>query len=488
MSPLSHFAAGNTTFDSELVRFSPDLEPLVRPIEDTPLDRCVPMFVKQREARLPYECFLSALFLGALRWGVIHQICQVQSCYQISSAALTEERLLPLFWALHRLKKEYEAPGARRGPKALQGPLPKPNSAASILHDALLHSDADLAERAAVVLAGAMGARHAISRLWEFAGRSIHFLGHDAIVLANGSRTLDTIGWQHAEVALRYATRELALNHADRAYAPNLARVDRTLPRLPSHWTALEGSRLATLEIYALLRQGDAEAACDLICSQLLTGKVSAGAVWDAIHLSTADDIFRYTRGGTELGGGKIHAVTATSALRFSFTSVDSPPTRLLTLLQAASWVADLFVLDSKKAGLLRDMNLLELKADDHRPQNTMVDVFTLLPYKAKEYHQKRLDERTASDQACKMTFTLLSDPANGKLFLKTAHSLLCVKASLDPHDVKYPAALFEDATLVSREWRPYLLASSVHALHGTKSDDAPALVQAREALKSSPK
>lgn len=44
------------------------------------------------------------------------------------------------------------------------------------------------------------------------------------------------------------------------------------------------------------------------------------------------------------------------------------------------------------------------------------------------------------------------------------ARSYLCIKASLDPHDIKYPAAAFEDASLASAEWRPYLLAASVHA------------------------
>ena len=371
------------------------------------------------------------------------------------------------------------------GPRTLQGALPKPERAASVLHDAILHSDADLAERAAVVLARTVGARQAMGRLWEFAGHSTQSLGHDAILLANGWRTLDTTGWQHAEVALRYATRELGLNRVDRTYAGNLARVERILARLPADWAAGDGSRNATLEVYALLRQGNAEAACDLICSQLLTGKVKAGAIWDAIHLSAADYIFRYSRGGTELGGGKIHAITASSALRFGFGLVDVPPTRLLNLLQAASWVADYFVLGSQRDGLLREMNLVELVAGGHGPQNTMADVFLHLPYKAKEYHQKHADERVASDEACRMAFTLLGDPANQRAFLRTARSLLCAKASLDPHDFKYPAAAFEDASLVSREWRPHLLASTVHALHGTRSDDSPVLVQAREALKS---
>jgi hypothetical protein len=221
-----------------------------------------------------------------------------------------------------------------------------------------------------------------------------------------------------------------------------------------------------------------------LICSQLLTGKVKAGTAWDAIHLSAADYIFRYSRGGSELGGGKIHAITASSALRFGFGRVDAPATRLLNLLQAASWVADFFILGSKRDGLLRDMSLVELVAGDQAPRGTMADVFVHLPFKAREYYQKHTDERVASDEACRMAFTLLGDPANQREFLRIARSLLCVKASLDPHDFKYPAAAIEDAFLASREWRPYLLASTVHALHGTKSDDSPVLVQAREALK----
>ena len=240
---------------------------------------------------------------GHCAWGDPHQVCQVHACHQISNAARIEERLLPLFWALYRLRKELDVPGTPQGPKTLQGALPKPERAASVLRDAISHADADLAERAAVVLARTVGARQAMGLLWEFAGHSIHSLGHDAIVLANGWRTLDTMGWQHAEIVLRYATRELGLNRVDRTYMPNLARVEQTLPRLPADWTARDGNRNATLEVYALLRQGNAEAACDLICSQLLTGKVKAGAVWDAIHLSAADYIFRYSRGGTEIGG-----------------------------------------------------------------------------------------------------------------------------------------------------------------------------------------
>jgi hypothetical protein len=68
-------------------------------------------------------------------------------------------------------------------------------------------------------------------------------------------------------------------------------------------------------------------------------------------------------------------------------------------------------------------------------------------------------------------------------VFMRTARGFLCRKAGLDPHDVKFPAAMFEDARRVSPEWRPYLLACSVHALHGEKSADSTTLTKVRQAL-----
>jgi hypothetical protein len=81
------------------------------------------------------------------------------------------------------------------------------------------------------------------------------------------------------------------------------------------------------------------------------------------------------------------------------------------------------------------------------------------------------------------MSFALLQTSANQVAYMRGARSLLCVKATRGPHDLKYPVAAFENTNLANAEWRPYLLASSVHALHGTASADSTALVQARKAL-----
>ena len=49
----------------ERVRFGPDLEPIVRLIEETPREQCVRVFVAELRRGLPYRRFLAAsLFAG----------------------------------------------------------------------------------------------------------------------------------------------------------------------------------------------------------------------------------------------------------------------------------------------------------------------------------------------------------------------------------------------------------------------------------------
>ena len=324
-----------------------------------------------------------------------------------------------------------------------------------------------------------------MSLVWEHGIRRVHgSFGHHPIVVANTWRTLEAMGWQHAEPVLRYTARYFPQDKADRTYAPNQERVRKTLPMLPADWAANVPSRGATLDLFNPLRQGNTDATCDLICTQLSSGQVKAGAVWDAIHLVAADLLFRYKTGGGAIGGGLVHAVTSTNALRFGFDCGGEDRVRLLLLLQAVGVLGDLFVLENEKDGQLRDMNLLDLKHDDGNAKASIADVFAMLPKKALVPFEGPAGGRTASDQACRTSFALLQAPENQAAFKRTARSLLCVKATEDPHDLKYPVAAFEDTTLASPEWRPYLLASSVHALHGLASADSPALVQARKAIK----
>jgi hypothetical protein len=484
LADLSHAAAGDTSIRPGDVSFGPETDRLLRLIRTSSREECVPAFAREVKNGLSYRQFLTVLFLAALENGDPHQVAQVYGAHRISSEARIEERLLPLFWMLNRIKVEYEAK-ASSVLQPFKGELPKAGAPAELFHTALVKSDNDEAVRAALALARDHGPRHVLHRLWEFAGRNVGGnLGHPAIALANGTRTLDAIGWQHSDIVLRYVVGYIAGYKGDNTYAPNLDRVKRTLARLPSDWASSSPNNCATLELYQLLRNGDASAAGELICTQLLSNKVKAGAVWDAISLAAADSLFRYKTGGEIIGGAQVHAITTTNALRYGFNLVDNPQARLINLLQAAGVTADFYVGFFHRKGSLRNIDLLALKEMAGPSAGTLPEVFELLPFKGRGYNEKHPDERAASDRACRIAFNLLKDPRQHAPFMQTARSFLCVKASLDPHDIKFPAAIFEDAFTVSPAWRPYLLASSVHALHGSKSADTAVLVKVREALK----
>jgi hypothetical protein len=66
---------------------------------------------------------------------------------------------------------------------------------------------------------------------------------------------------------------------------------------------------------------------------------------------------------------------------------------------------------------------------------------------------------------------------------VQTAHGWLCRKASNDHHEYKFLAAILEDVGWVSPQWRPHLLAASVHYFHGDRSPDNSVIQQVREAL-----
>ena len=91
---------------------------------------------------------------------------------------------------------------------------------------------------------------------------------------------------------------------------------------------------------------------------------------------------------------------------------------------------------------------------------------------------------RDDADEACRKGFRLAHDrPEATSLYIQAAQSWMCQKASADPHEYKFLAAILEETQSASPEWQPYLLAASVHFLHGKRSPDYPAVQQAREAL-----
>src|SRR5262245_32844196 len=64
---LAAVSADEVQAAPELVRFNPQIEPVVQLIEQTPRDRCVAAMIEQLRQGLPYRQFLAALYLAAIR-------------------------------------------------------------------------------------------------------------------------------------------------------------------------------------------------------------------------------------------------------------------------------------------------------------------------------------------------------------------------------------------------------------------------------------
>lgn len=474
------------------VRFGPDIEPIVRLIEETPRERCVPVFIEQLRRGLPYRRFLAAAFFACVRkQHCHHEVYKIHSVHQVSLEVRPEERLLPLFWAVNGFKQRQEdfpAPPLAQ----LKEPFPAAEKAAAEFIEAMQRSDLDRAEPALVALARNQGARQTMEQLWLYGCRNGQSGGHGAISVANCFRALETIGWQQAEPVLRFVLQDLyflGYVKPDGYWLPNTDRVDRHLDKLPPAWAGDRASPAATRELFALLREGKADAACELAAKQLLAG-TSAQAIWDAVHLATAELMVRHSS-GWGLASRPLHSNTSTNALHYAFRTCTSPRTRLLLLLQAVAWAADKTGGDLAGRGL-RGIRITEL-AEASVPassEDAVAEIFALLPSRTYRWDPQArkavltYGQRADADEACRKVLALARErPEAVPLFVQTAHSWLCRKASNDHHEYKFLAAILEDVCRVSPHWQPHLLAASVHYFHGKQTPDNLVMQQAREAL-----
>ncbi len=90
----------------DAVRFRPEIEPVVRWIEETPRDRVFEVALAELKKGLSYRDLLSGLFLAGIRnikprpvGFKFHAVMVINSAHLLGQASAVDERLLPLFWA-----------------------------------------------------------------------------------------------------------------------------------------------------------------------------------------------------------------------------------------------------------------------------------------------------------------------------------------------------------------------------------------------------
>src|SRR5262245_54203145 len=162
----------------DTVRFGPEIEPIVRLIEDTPGNDCVRVLIEQLQKGLPYRRLLAGVFFaGIRRLNSYHDVYKIHSVHQVSTQLRPEERLLPLFWAVDGFKtRQQDWPS---GPLTeLSGPLPNSTEAAAELAGALETADLEAVEKALIVLARNRGIPAAREQLWLYGCRNGGAGGH----------------------------------------------------------------------------------------------------------------------------------------------------------------------------------------------------------------------------------------------------------------------------------------------------------------------
>ena len=480
---LSPLTAAEASVTPDIVRLNPAIEPVVRLIENTPREKCFQMMTEQLRRGLPYRQFLAALFLAGIRnvnpqppGFKFHCVFVIHSAHQLSLDAPVEDRLLPLFWALDNLKVS-QARDVKEGDfrlKPVKGRLPSPERAWDEFHSAMQDWDEERADRAIVALVRSRGAHEIIEQMWRYGARDYRNIGHKAIFVANTWRTLQTIGWQHAEPSLRslvlglldFGKKERVNEYAyqDQSYLPNLQRARRAEKQLPGNWTARQGNASVTKDLLQIVRTGNIKDTCNRAIEQLTKGKAQAQAVWDAVHLAAGELMMR------QPGIYGIHTVTSVNGLRYAFETSANPETRLLMLLQGLGWMCQFRNFMGSRPKGLKDVQITKLAAEEtsQRPEEATAEILALVA----------TDPAGAAAKAIQFA---KRNPEPG-VFARAANRLIFRKGT-DAHDYKYAAAIFEDYGLVSKTWRPQMLATSVYHLRGSTLPDSPIMKRAEDAV-----
>jgi len=480
-SLVPSFASANAP--GKLVRLSPEIEPLVRLIERTPRNQCVEVLAEQVRRGLPYRQFLAALFMAGIRnvnpqppGFKFHCVFVIHAAHQVSLDIPNGQRLLPLFWALDNFKASQQK-DVQQGDfklRPVQGKLPSSTTAWREFQQAMADWDEEKADRAIVALARNEGAQAIAERMWFYGARDYRNIGHKAIFTANTWQTLQTIGWHHAEPALRslvlglldFGKKERVNDYAfeDQSYLANVERVDRLHGKLPANWASAKSDKGATRELLQSIRTGKVSESCELAIQQAVgKSKSSSQAVWDAVHLAASELMLQ------QPGIYGIHTVTSAHGLRYAFDTASSPATRLVMMLQGVGWMCQFRNFMARKPKGLNKSRITSIK-QDQVAKNAV---------KAAEEVFSSVGTAAASTKALAWARQF----PNSTDFARRAKLLVAQKAT-DAHHYKYATSILADAEKVSPEYRPNLYAASVYYLRGSKDQESTAVRRARVALK----
>jgi hypothetical protein len=329
--------------------------------------------------------------------------------------------------------------------------------------------DEEGADRAIVAFVRSAGAGEVLETLWRYGARDFRDIGHKAIYTANSWRTLQTIGWRHAEPVMRslaFAMLEHSGDNpakrddpADRPWRENLKRASR----IRADWQQGQVSSKATTDLLATLRSAAPGDACEQVVN-LLNQKVDPASIWDGLFLTAGELIMR------QPGIVGVHCVTSVNALHYGFQACSNDETRRLLMLQGAAFLA-MFRSGMEGRGRLADLRIDTLEK---------VDLKSTGPEAIEEIFSDVSKDRVT---AARKTLALLEAKNAEPQALMTAGRRLIFNKGRDSHDYKFSSAALEDFYHATPAWRDRYLATSMFNLHGSQDPDNGLIKRTRAAL-----
>jgi hypothetical protein len=484
LSRLNPVSAEETELDPTVVRLDPQIEPLVTLIEKTPRNRLLEEVADRIHKGLSYRDLLAALLLAGVKnveprpsvGFKFHTVLVVNSAHIASLASPDEHRWLPIFWALDHYKGAEAQDTKERGwtmSSVEESSVPPAHKAKAAFTEAMDNWDEPAADAAIAGLVRTAGMNEVYELFFRYGMRDFRDIGHKAIYVANSFRTLQTIGWQHAEPVLRSLTYALLAHRGDNpAKSDDLA--DRPIRRnaelakkMSGNWRDGKIDKSATTEMVETLRAGSNNDACDQVVKLIAAG-TSPQSIWDALHVASGELLMK------QPGIVPLHAVTTTNALHYAFQASDNDETRRLALLQNAAFVT-MFRNAMQSRGKVSDVTIETLAEGDAEAGGKSPD--QILAQLGKE-----------PMSAARDLMAYLKSPANGdepaQKFMDAARVLVFLKGN-DAHDYKFSSAVLEDYYNVSPAWRDTYLASNIFKLCSSEERDNKLVERTRAALKS---
>jgi hypothetical protein len=457
-----------------IVPLSPDIEPLVKLLEETPRSELVEVVAERIQGGLNYPHVLAALLLAGVRnveprpsvGFKFHAVLVVQSVHLASLAAAEQDRWLPIFWALDYFKDSQARDERERGwtmAPVDESAAPSADKAQSVFVNSMERWNEPATDAAVASLARTADPVWIWEQFFRLGSRDFRSIGHKVIDVANSHRVLQVIGWQYAEPILRSLAYALLMhengNPADNDLAPDRPwrRNQMLADRIPDDWqrqTNEDGVVTALVE--TLRTESDAQAAASVV--RLLNDGASPAAIWEAMFVAANELVVRQS------GIVALHAMTTTNSMHYNFRMAREDRTRRLILLQNASFLP-LFREAMRGRGSVRDFDLLGLEP---KPADSVEDIFA--------------DVGSNSMAAAQETLGYFQDGGQLEPWLEMAGKLVVYKGT-GAHDYKFGYAVAEDAGLATGEVRAHALAGSTFLLQGARKDDNPMCERVRRAL-----